>query len=200
MEESKYKDLQSALLNYRNTPLKGMGYSPSELLNSRLCKTKVPTSVEVLYPKLCENVVKRMQEKRESNEKHYNRNAKILRPLKSNSDVTTFDHLSKSWESAKIVDEHHSPRSYMLQDKNATLLGGTDMISGHLKNKPYSDSSDSVVTSENITENKPDVHVPFQNGQSSLGDRSHDKTSNSNNQLAITRSGRTVKKPDRLDL
>lgn len=39
-------DRESALLAYRNIPLKVMNYLPSQLFNSRRCKTKVPINAE----------------------------------------------------------------------------------------------------------------------------------------------------------
>lgn len=55
---------QTILFNYRNTPIKGMGYSPSQLSNSRICKTKVPIVIDLFQPicismlkiKFCQNV------------------------------------------------------------------------------------------------------------------------------------------------
>jgi hypothetical protein len=46
--EKVYK--QTALLNYRATPLVSCGMSPAELLQSRKLRTKVPIRKELLKP------------------------------------------------------------------------------------------------------------------------------------------------------
>ena len=42
------EDPYKALLNYRNTPLKGVGLSPAQLLMSRRLKTSLPTHADLL--------------------------------------------------------------------------------------------------------------------------------------------------------
>lgn len=55
-------DKHLALLNYKNSLLKHMGYSPSQLLNSRVCKTTVPVSADLLMTCVCVNVKQKMQD------------------------------------------------------------------------------------------------------------------------------------------
>uniref|UniRef100_A0A9J8AEU2 Uncharacterized protein n=1 Tax=Cyprinus carpio carpio TaxID=630221 RepID=A0A9J8AEU2_CYPCA len=50
-----------ALLEYRNTPLDGIGMSPAQLLMGRRLKTKLPTSTTLLTPKGSKH--KQIQEK-----------------------------------------------------------------------------------------------------------------------------------------
>ena len=44
----KAKDPYVALMEYRNTPVTGIGLSPSQMLNSRRLKSKLPTTAELL--------------------------------------------------------------------------------------------------------------------------------------------------------
>lgn len=73
-------DIEYALLQYRNSPLKNMGYSPSQLLMSRICKTKVPISSSLLKPKVCENVYNKLKNKQELSKKYFNKNARFETP------------------------------------------------------------------------------------------------------------------------
>lgn len=41
-----------ALLEYRNTPVTGIGLSPSQMLNSRRLKSRLPTTAELIRPKV----------------------------------------------------------------------------------------------------------------------------------------------------
>ena len=44
----KAEDLYIALLEYRNTPVSGIGLSPSQMLNSRRRNSKLPTTAKLL--------------------------------------------------------------------------------------------------------------------------------------------------------
>lgn len=59
LEES--KDIHVALLEYRNTPVAGLKYSPAQLLVSRMLKDKVPVTSEVLVPKVAEYAYRALQ-------------------------------------------------------------------------------------------------------------------------------------------
>lgn len=50
------RDPYIALLEYRNTPLDGTGYSRAQLLVCRRLKTKIPVSKSLLMPWLCKNM------------------------------------------------------------------------------------------------------------------------------------------------
>lgn len=60
------KDIFDALLQYRNTPLKFINYSPGQLLMSRICKTKVPIA-DLLKPSLCSEVGNSLQHRSDIN-------------------------------------------------------------------------------------------------------------------------------------
>uniref|UniRef100_A0A1Y1KVT8 RNA-directed DNA polymerase n=1 Tax=Photinus pyralis TaxID=7054 RepID=A0A1Y1KVT8_PHOPY len=197
LEEGK-GELSCALLNYRNSSLKGMGYSPSQLLNSRNCKTKVPITCDLLQPKLCESVTQKMLKKRELNENYFNRTAKTLKPLNEGSDVTVLNHKRKIWEPAKIERMHENPRSYVLQDykgntirrnrvdirpsQNAFKVTDTSFEPESCSGTESSDSDVRVVPKPEICKHSPSF-VP----------------SETNTKLT-TRSGRTIKQPERLNL
>ncbi|KAK9736128.1 hypothetical protein QE152_g12779 [Popillia japonica] len=75
------KDINISLLEYRSTVIPTMGASPSELLMSRLLRTKLPAHHLKLKPKLQENV----EDKLKSNQYQYKsyhdrRNSLHLRP------------------------------------------------------------------------------------------------------------------------
>nr|XP_039271033.1 uncharacterized protein K02A2.6-like [Styela clava] len=50
------RDIHLSLLEFRNTPISDMSYSPSELLMSRKLRSKIPVSKKFLNPKVAKNV------------------------------------------------------------------------------------------------------------------------------------------------
>ena len=48
----KAKDPYIALLECRNTPVSGIDLSPSQMLNSRRLKSKLPTTAKLLQPRV----------------------------------------------------------------------------------------------------------------------------------------------------
>ncbi|KAK9679874.1 Integrase zinc binding domain [Popillia japonica] len=76
-------DVYSALLQYRNSPLKHIGYSPSQLLMSRICKPKVPVLSDLLSPESCSNVQEKLKLRQHINKTYFDKSARDLKPLES---------------------------------------------------------------------------------------------------------------------
>lgn len=112
------KDIFISLLHYRNTPLKYVNHSPSQLLMSRRCKTQVPVCAELLQPTLCKNVKEGLCKRQAHNESYFNKTATDLKELQPNDNVTVFNHINQRWESGKIIDLDKTPRSYKVIDKS----------------------------------------------------------------------------------
>lgn len=198
------KDIYAALLDYRNSPLKHMNYTPSQLLMSRMCKTKLPISADLLKPTLCENVNERFKLKQEYHKKGYNKAAKDLQPFEPNTDVTVYNHVSNCWEPGIVTSKHDSPRSYIVQDSNGTMVRRNRI-----------DLRESCNKYECINNMDPDLNMTEPYCQTQVNDHSSDLVGlenvnveqnstndvpapGSNVQSYITRSGRHVKKPKKL--
>ncbi|CAB4023546.1 sec1 family domain-containing 2 [Paramuricea clavata] len=93
-----------ALLEYRNTPITGMQESPAQLLMSRMLKSKLPTTMAILQPKVQENVREKLEQRAEKQKEYFDRKAKPLRPVK----------IGKVWEPAVITGTHKEPRSFIV--------------------------------------------------------------------------------------
>lgn len=192
------EDLEIALLNYRNAPLKNMGYSPSQLLNSRMTKTKMPVSSELLIPKLCEDVVTKLQGKRNANKKYFDKSARDLRPLDSENDVTIFNHINKTWEPGKIISSHDAPRSYNVRDSNGNVVR-RNRVDLNPSLNPFQN------TYKNEVDNEPSLCTPstFAENHDFDNDAHAPKTVVNEtllNKPSCSRYGRIIKKPTRLDL
>lgn len=45
-----------------------------------------------------------------------------LRPLKPNSDVSMYNHVQKKWEPGFVLNQHESPRSYLVESQSGEIV------------------------------------------------------------------------------
>lgn len=110
-------ELNELLLEYHNTPLPAMSYSPAELFLGRTLKTKIPVSVENLKQKLINHhdVESKLKQKQDKQKLFYDKTAKDLKRFQI-GDTVLFQKGS-SWEKGKVVDICND-RSYIICDQN----------------------------------------------------------------------------------
>ena len=109
----KAQDPYKALLNYRNTPLEGIGLSPAQLLMGRRLKITLPTHAD-LQTHGAEEVKEHFQKRKLQEKVYYDKqNGKELPPL-NNGEKVTLQHGNK-WVLATVISKHHTPRSYIVQ-------------------------------------------------------------------------------------
>ena len=113
-------DIQECLLEYRNIPLTGISYSPSQLLMNRLCRTKIPTTQQALKPSIPQQARKLLKERQLKQKEFYDRNTKSLPPLRKGQSIQV-QHPHK-WCPAVVNTQHHTPRSYVITTKEGTQL------------------------------------------------------------------------------
>ena len=111
----KSSDRYAALMEYRASPLTGIGKSPSELLYGRVMRTKLPCSAEMLNAKqsMSDVVREKMKINKEREKHYYDRNAGSELPeLEPGEDV--YVQRGKQWEPAKVLRKSNV-RSYQIQ-------------------------------------------------------------------------------------
>ncbi|XP_048586615.1 uncharacterized protein K02A2.6-like [Nematostella vectensis] len=117
----KSDDPYIALLEYRNTPVTGMSYSPAQLLMSRTTRSKLPVNKELLVPSVPTGVREELKACQDKQAKYYfNRGAKPLAPLTPNEGVRVYD--KKKWIPATVKQEAGTPRSYIIQTETGQGL------------------------------------------------------------------------------
>ena len=110
----KAQDPYKALLNYRNTPLEGIGLSPAKLLMGRRLKTSLPTHADPLKTYGAQEVKEDFHKRKLKEKVYYHKHsAKELPPL-HNGEKVTLQHRNK-WVPATVISKHHTPRSYIVQ-------------------------------------------------------------------------------------
>ena len=66
-----------SIMQYTNSPLKQLGFSPAELFFNRILKTKVPICEQLLKSKLVD-VKEKLNEKMKKQKRYFHKNTKPL--------------------------------------------------------------------------------------------------------------------------
>jgi len=105
-----------SLLEYRNTHIERVGFSPAELLMSKKLKEKLPILKSLLSPKyINSNKVKNSLKIRKTVQKHYyNRHTKQCNEFIPQEDILFLK--DNVWVPGKIIKKANAPRSYWLID------------------------------------------------------------------------------------
>ena len=106
-------------MEYRVTPLTGIEFSPTQLLFSRQIRTKLPISMNKLYPKLCENVQEKLQNLQNKSKLNYDKNAKKL-PIIEQGDNVRVKNQNK-WIPGVVKTKLEYPRSFLVQANDGYL-------------------------------------------------------------------------------
>ena len=109
----KVQDPYKALLNYRNTPLDGIGLSPPQILMGRRLKTSLRTNAELLKPQGAPEIKQHVQKIKEREKFYYDKHFRNELPPLAKGDKVTLKQ-DKKWVQATVVNKHHTPRSYVV--------------------------------------------------------------------------------------
>ncbi|CAB4017439.1 transposon Tf2-1 poly [Paramuricea clavata] len=168
-------DPSLALLSLRSTPLSATLKSPAELLNGRMFKTTLPVKIHPPNDWHETRDLLLTQQKKQVN--LYNRDSKEKPNLFQNQAVQVQDPLIKTWSPARVVGFGPTPRSYITEDESGVQIRrNRQLIKPDIQKTPGPTSPAAV--KDNQSE-KTNVEIP---------DRPEVRT----------RSGRIIKKPDRL--
>ncbi|KAJ8883044.1 hypothetical protein PR048_014883, partial [Dryococelus australis] len=105
--------LSLALLEYRNTPIAGIGLSPSQTLFHRRLKSKLPTHSDQLKPHIHTDVPARLQKY------YFGRSSKSLPDLCPGQSVRI--QKRNKWAPAAVLSRLDAPRSYLLKTLDGTV-------------------------------------------------------------------------------
>jgi hypothetical protein len=168
-------DPSLALLSLRSTPLSATLKSPAELLNGRMFRTTLPAKIHPPNDRHETRDLLLAQQKKQVN--LYNRDSKEKPNLFQNQAVQVQDPLKKTWSPARVVGFGPTPRSYITENESGVQIRrNRQLIKPDIQKTPGPTSP--VAVKDNQSE-KRNVEIP---------DRPEVRT----------RSGRIIKKPDRL--
>ena len=93
--------LYLALLEWRNTPSEGLQSPPAQRMFGRRTRTLIPTTSELLKPKIVDDVSGKLFKRKQLQAKYYNISAKELLPL-NNGEVVCVKPTDKSGRWYKV--------------------------------------------------------------------------------------------------
>ena len=209
----KNDDKHLALLDYRTTPLPDIEMSPAQLLMGRRLRNKLPMKESLLHPASNDQykVSRYLEKTKEIQKKYHDRHAsKDLKELQPGTKVRMQPWTAaKEWKPATVVQHHHTPRSYVVQAENGRKYRHNRQ---HLRVCPAPghaslDAELSLAADQTVVQNKelpreePDqtTIAPAQPDITSPEPHPEPAKENSAGPY-VTRSGRPVVKPNRLDL
>lgn len=181
------QDPYIGLLEYRTTPIKGLNFSPSQLLFSRRLKTKLPMCTKLLEPEICSrsNVKDKLIKRQEKQKQYFDRGSRQLPTLERDENILI--HKGKYWEPGVVVSKCAAPRSYIVQDSNGQEYRRNRRFLKKSNNEPV------------INNPLPDIEL-YGNTQQAGDDvsvASNDEIVENDNVTppVVTRSGRRIIKP-----
>ena len=95
--ESK-SDFFVAMLNYNNTPVGNLKYSPAQLLQGRMMRSKIPVSINLLKPIQVKNAKSELTKMKMQQKKVFDKTAKLSEVLVGDSELVR---LENSWKKGK---------------------------------------------------------------------------------------------------
>ena len=115
-------DIYLALLEWRNTPSEGLQSSPAQRMFGRQTRTLIPTTTELLKPKIVEDVRGKLFKRKQLQAKYYNISAKELPPL-NNGEVVRVKPTDRSgrWYKAR-VEKQVDVRSYDVRTEDGRVF------------------------------------------------------------------------------
>ncbi len=201
----KNKDKQKALLMHRATPLPGINLSPSQLCMGRRLRSNLPMAQSLLEPEAhnLSEVKRRMTVMKDKQKVNYDRGTKELPPLKPGDTVRIRPEPgSKVWKPATVVEKHNTPRSYIVDTgerklrRNRVALRSDSKLSNAAKPSFQSLPPDDNLPVPTVN---PDMQTPPQQEVQSTPP-TPSPTKRGNNIAFTTRSGRSVRPPNKLNL
>lgn len=121
----KCKDLNFGLLEYRNTPVIGVGLSPAQILMNRELKSKIPISNDALKPVVTDHRVlnERIENKRYRDKKYYDKNSKERQDFIKGENIVIRE--GKQWVRGKIDKILINQGLILYKTKEVLNTGGT---------------------------------------------------------------------------
>ena len=206
----KNTDKYRALLDYRTTPIPGIELSPPQLLMGRRLRNGLPMMDSLLQPASVnqKDVSKYLKKMKEDQKKHHDRHTSSeLKELQPGMKVRMHPWTdSREWRPATVVRHHHTPRSYVVQADDGRnyrrnrqhlqvcpapgprSLNAERSLDGSVHHNLSKDQ-----TEQPATPVAPVIPPPWQH-------HNPEPPEEDSSEAYVTRSGRQVLKPKRLNL
>ena len=101
------------------------GYSPAEMLSSRLLRSRGPTAASLLKPHVVPPLQKNLQLRQAKHKFYHDRKSGKQRTSLQSGDPVRFINSKGKWEFAKVKEEWNTPRSYVVEHLMGDHFAGT---------------------------------------------------------------------------
>jgi len=116
-------DIDLYLLNYRNTQVANLDYSPAQLLMNRKLRSKLPTTIDNVTAKVNINAYEQMLKIKQKQKNYFDKNSsKTATQFNSSDKIYVQNYKNKFWEKGVVREKCKSPRSFLIQLENGTIL------------------------------------------------------------------------------
>ncbi|GBM57642.1 hypothetical protein AVEN_225020-1 [Araneus ventricosus] len=172
------------LLEYRNTPISGLGLSPAQLMFNKRLRTKLPISNKLLNPELFKDVNIKLLRPQQTQKHYYDRSSKILTELKPGDKIVVQNVKTKIWEPAVVLSKTKTPRSYKMKTLYGRVLvrNRTFLRLSKVNHKSYIDNVLDTLPDVTQVVSTPPQNVISTDAQTSIS----------------TKSGRNINRPNHL--
>jgi len=181
-----HSDPYMALLDWRNTPSEGFGMSPAQRLLGRRVRTAFPVNAKLLSVPGQRANKRNLGRTKTKQAKYYNRTAQSKPPIPLNQTVRAKINDKTDWVKAEIVDTHPY-RSYTVETE------GGAQYRRNRKHIRFSKESPIIRATEDLNAESSSatqcVQPPAPPGEHG----------NTNQRAYVTRSGRTIHPPVKLN-
>ena len=155
-----------AFLDYRNTPLQGIGLSPVQLLMHKRTKTMLPTKLSLLKSVHDSAKPYKFEDKQRKQAFYYNRGAKDLPPLDEGDRVRLKPTSVGAWREGTVL-KRLDERSYTIDKSNGIIRRNRQQLRKILPStKQANDDTHSIVPSDTevpereTADENPEVKTP----------------------------------------
>lgn len=191
------KEVEIALLEYRSTPVGSLGVTPSELMMSRLLRTKLPVAEINLKPKV-QDIRDRQIKTQAGYKAWYDKraNRKEIELIKGQAVMIK---RKWGWVPGVVVKKADTPRSYLIKQENGRIIRRNLYHLRPSRNKVVKKSYNTTYWDDlinNVAEGTCESQNT-ENGESQEVGEQVNQSENSVNQQIQTRSGRCVRPPKR---
>ncbi|UYV65499.1 K02A2.6-like, partial [Cordylochernes scorpioides] len=185
------EDLWLAILEWRNTPLKDLGFSPNQALISRRTQTLIPIHKNLLKPEVQLNVYEKIEKRKTEMKNLYDKQARDFTKLNPGQSISVKLKEKDKWRMGKCISAQ-DPRSYIVEVEGHGYRRNRRDIrtlpSGLNLNEEYTDQNPQ---GEDFEPNKNKVDPICESSSSMEAPRSTDSGPRR------TRSGRPIRTPSR---
>lgn len=191
------KDIDLALLQYRNMPFNDSNLSPAEVMYKRKVKNLIPdlNSNSVNTGKL-KDLLEKRQTKQAS---YYDRNTKSLKDFQRGDKVKIHaENKQKPHEDGIIIDNDKNPRSYKVKTESGQIIkrNRKDLSKG-VKFNENNNFIEDTIANDNNNNNNNRMQITVENEQCvpNPGAQAQIQHNQPVTPVTTTRSGRVVNKP-----